>query len=573
MLLHTCTLPAYPHIINVTPKVQCAGACADESVVVEWLRQLTGNLRFAGSSPGQIMTLCAWTRHLISIASHKPCALLGTCEITCKYSCVTRSVADVAIDRRPITRLAVSASSVQVKSNTPQNKPKGSVLTTTVATFQRPQMEIIPPKKPEKHLIKINFLENFEMDVLWRQGVSLISSEPFIPRIVCFLCGSLGKHDLLYCNVCCEGFHEFCLEGEDHPLENENRENWCCRNCKVCNVCGRQNKLLTCDKCHTCYHAECLGPNYPTKKSKRRRIWICSRCVKCRSCGSTSPGKDPKASWSSDFSLCEECAALFRLGNYCPICRQCYEADDFESKMMQCGQCNVWVHSKCENLTDDLYNILTDLPDTIPYLCEGCEPDRPAPWQIEIEEELQAGFTNVMKTMFACKMAGHLIWPHRKFRYLGASKKPALPGRSPSPSSSDSSIIRYTPEPPMSEATDSESPEASNTLPRTHLGLDKKHPSDESNVEDKRTREERDMGRVCGAEGGADGVSNVNDKIDRDIPGGNTSKEESIRSEVDRLDRLDNDACKDIGDDDKLNTVKKEMEKCQKNEKLGPRRM
>lgn len=42
------------------------------------------------------------------------------------------------------------------------------------------------------------------------------------------------------------------------------------------------------------------------------------------------------------------------LGNYCPICRQCYEADDFESKMMQCGQCNVWVHSKCENLTGEI---------------------------------------------------------------------------------------------------------------------------------------------------------------------------------------------------------------------------
>lgn len=47
---------------------------------------------------------------------------------------------------------------------------------------------------------------------------------------------------MLYCQVCCEPFHQFCLEPAERPTE-ENKENWCCRRCKFCHVCGRKNKL------------------------------------------------------------------------------------------------------------------------------------------------------------------------------------------------------------------------------------------------------------------------------------------------------------------------------------------
>lgn len=42
---------------------------------------------------------------------------------------------------------------------------------------------------------------------------------------------------------------------------------------------------------------------------------------------------------------------IFLTGNYCPVCKKCYEDDDFESKMVQCADCNRWVHAKCENLS------------------------------------------------------------------------------------------------------------------------------------------------------------------------------------------------------------------------------
>lgn len=49
---------------------------------------------------------------------------------------------------------------------------------------------------------------------------------------------------------------------------------------------------------------------------------------------------------------------LFPLGNYCPICFKCYEDNDYDSQMMQCGTCNHWVHAKCEDLTGEFFIFL-----------------------------------------------------------------------------------------------------------------------------------------------------------------------------------------------------------------------
>lgn len=46
---------------------------------------------------------------------------------------------------------------------------------------------------------------------------------------------------------------------------------------------------------------------------------------------------------------------FFSQGNYCPICFKCYEDNDYDSQMMQCGTCNHWVHAKCEDLTGDFF--------------------------------------------------------------------------------------------------------------------------------------------------------------------------------------------------------------------------
>lgn len=58
------------------------------------------------------------------------------------------------------------------------------------------------------------------------------------PSTWCFLVSHLK---MIFCQICCEPFHSFCLLPEERPREN-NKENWCCRRCKFCHVCGRRSK-------------------------------------------------------------------------------------------------------------------------------------------------------------------------------------------------------------------------------------------------------------------------------------------------------------------------------------------
>lgn len=139
--------------------------------------------------------------------------------------------------------------------------------------------------------------EDCHIQNVWLMGgLSILTSVPIMPQFVCLLCASKGQHDvrssshyitqyhliithstsvitqyysmsvvmsifilcwrslslfnfeincslsqMIYCQMCCEPFHHFCLPADDRPKE-ENKENWCCRRCKFCHVCGRKSK-------------------------------------------------------------------------------------------------------------------------------------------------------------------------------------------------------------------------------------------------------------------------------------------------------------------------------------------
>ncbi|XP_076432262.1 histone-lysine N-methyltransferase 2A isoform X10 [Peromyscus maniculatus bairdii] len=291
------------------------------------------------------------------------------------------------------------------------------------------------------HRIRVDFKEDCEAENVWEMGgLGILTSVPITPRVVCFLCASSGHVEFVYCQVCCEPFHKFCLEENERPLEDQ-LENWCCRRCKFCHVCGRQHQaakqLLECNKCRNSYHPECLGPNYPTKPTKKKKVWICTKCVRCKSCGSTTPGKGWDAQWSHDFSLCHDCAKLFAKGNFCPLCDKCYDDDDYESKMMQCGRCDRWVHSKCESLSDEMYEILSNLPESVAYTCVNCTERHPAEWRLALEKELQASLKQVLTALLNSRTTSHLL------RYRQAAKPPDL-----NPETEESIPSRSSPEGP-----------------------------------------------------------------------------------------------------------------------------
>uniref|UniRef100_A0A8C1NM41 [histone H3]-lysine(4) N-methyltransferase n=1 Tax=Cyprinus carpio TaxID=7962 RepID=A0A8C1NM41_CYPCA len=296
----------------------------------------------------------------------------------------------------------------------PQEQTPPSVLAALANGFAEREQE---PAEPT-HKIRVDFKEDCSVQSVWETGgLSILTSVPLMPQYVCLLCASKGQHEMLYCQVCCEPFHRFCLDPSERPLE-ENKENWCCRRCKFCRVCGCKNKeskpLLECERCQNFYHPACLGPYYP-KPNKRKKPWVCMTCIRCKSCGVT-PGKSWDTEWNHDKGLCPDCTRLFDQGNYCTMCFKCYEDNDYDSQMMQCSTCNHWVHAKCEGLTDDLYEILSSLPESVVYSCQPCLQELPdgedvngAVWRELLDQELKTGLERVLSCLLSSSFTKHLV--------------------------------------------------------------------------------------------------------------------------------------------------------------------
>lgn len=158
-------------------------------------------------------------------------------------------------------------------------------------------------------------------------------------------------------------------------------------------------------------------------------------------------------------------------GNFCPLCDKCYDEDDYDSKMMQCGRCNHWVHAKCENLTgecsfsnhqkycllqmwsfispilswsmqltdemlkeykltsrmqyspviccclvDEMYELLSKLPESVAYTCTKCTDHHPAEWRTALEKELQGCVRHVLTALLNSRTSTHLL-RYRQVRY------------------------------------------------------------------------------------------------------------------------------------------------------------
>ncbi|CAL8297980.1 unnamed protein product [Lota lota] len=262
--------------------------------------------------------------------------------------------------------------------------------------------------------IRVDFKEDCALKNVWLLGgLSVLTSIPTTPQPVCLLCASKGHHEMIYCQICCEPFHSFCLLPEERPQE-ENKENWCCRRCKFCHVCGRKSKstkpVLQCRRCQNSYHPSCLGPTYP-KPLNCSIPWVCMVCIRCKSCGVT-PGKNWDMSWNHEQDLCPDCTPLYKKGNFCTVCHKCYESSGGpDQPMLQCAACSRFVHSKCEGVSEELFGLFSSQVERVAFTCSACSPGGAAhsQWRKELQGLLRARMEHVLTELLSSSTTQHLI--------------------------------------------------------------------------------------------------------------------------------------------------------------------
>ncbi|XP_023181708.1 histone-lysine N-methyltransferase 2C-like isoform X7 [Xiphophorus maculatus] len=162
---------------------------------------------------------------------------------------------------------------------------------------------------------------------------------------MCVVCGSFGRGSegrLLPCSQCGQCYHPYCVGVKITRVVLT--KGWRCLECTVCEACGDAcdpARLLLCDDCDISYHTYCLDPPLLTVP---KGSWKCKWCVWCVLCGSTSPGL--RCDWLNNYSLCGPCGSL----SQCPVCQRRYAQDDL---VMQCQQCDRWVHGVCQGLASE----------------------------------------------------------------------------------------------------------------------------------------------------------------------------------------------------------------------------
>ncbi|XP_023265563.1 histone-lysine N-methyltransferase 2B-like isoform X3 [Seriola lalandi dorsalis] len=284
-----------------------------------------------------------------------------------------------------------------------------SVNTLTGLTNGFPQKGLLQ----NKYKIRVDFKEDCAVQNVWLMGgLSVLTSVPTTPQPVCLLCASKGRHEMIFCQICCEPFHSFCLLPEERPKE-ENKENWCCRRCKFCHVCGRRSKstkpVLQCRRCHTSYHPSCLGPTYP-KPMNCSMPWVCMTCIRCKSCGVT-PGKSWDLAWNHEQDLCPDCTSLHSKGNFCTVCHKCYDDNKQHTQMIQCSKCNHWIHYLCEGLSEELFGLLSSQRGQVVFTCSPCGQRRTERRSLkeELQSRLIAGLGDVLTHLLNDDITKHLL--------------------------------------------------------------------------------------------------------------------------------------------------------------------
>ncbi|XP_018417377.1 PREDICTED: histone-lysine N-methyltransferase 2D [Nanorana parkeri] len=226
--------------------------------------------------------------------------------------------------------------------------------TSSIETLPMADVESSPSKEEEEE----------EDDTMQNTVVLFSNADKFVlMQDMCVVCGSFGRGSeghLLACSQCSQCYHPFCVNSKITKVML--LKGWRCVECIVCEVCGKAtdpSRLLLCDDCDISYHTYCLDPPLHTVP---KGGWKCKWCVCCMQCGSISPGFH--AEWQNNYTHCAPCASLVS----CPVCHLSYLEDDL---LIQCQNCERWLHAVCENLfTEDEVEQAADEG----FDCAACQP-------------------------------------------------------------------------------------------------------------------------------------------------------------------------------------------------------
>ncbi|XP_043922826.1 histone-lysine N-methyltransferase 2C [Protopterus annectens] len=186
-----------------------------------------------------------------------------------------------------------------------------------------------------------------EEETIMRNTVVLFSSNDRFTsqQDMCLVCGSFGKGAegrFISCSQCGQCYHPYCVNIKITKVILS--KGWRCLECTVCEACGNATdpaRLLLCDDCDISYHTYCLDPPLQTVP---KGGWKCKWCVCCTHCGATSPGL--RCEWQNNYTQCAPCASLAT----CPVCLQNYKEEEL---IVQCRQCDRWIHSRCQDLNTE----------------------------------------------------------------------------------------------------------------------------------------------------------------------------------------------------------------------------
>ncbi|RZC40560.1 histone-lysine N-methyltransferase trithorax [Asbolus verrucosus] len=198
------------------------------------------------------------------------------------------------------------------------------------------------------NMVSTDYWGNCDVEDVAQNGFCLIASQQFPMPAICFLCGSAGREALLYCSLCCEPYHLYCLEQNPPVSTNSKQFLWLCPRCTTCSVCNQTDRQkLNCRKCWKAYHSECFNTKWT--------------------------GADK------------------------PV------------QMMECTKCNKWVHAKCEGLSEEYYHALSILPESVKFLCNLCSKQSIPNWRKAVETELKFNFRRILSMLSKNKIAKTML--------------------------------------------------------------------------------------------------------------------------------------------------------------------